>query len=456
MVSAPSPSFLRSGTNPGRHSWWFWAVGLAGGLWLGGGLAAPARAQALDTYFPNGVPGYDNGLGVTVLTRERPGYESPVFHVGNAEISPQVSEQVGYNDNIYGSIHPIGSFVAETRASVLANSVFNSSNVGGSVSVQDYRYPSSPSLDTTTGTAALGGGFDIGRDHLALAYSFAAENENPGDIATSGFDRPIQYYVNRFQTNYALNLNRVVLTPALEFDTWRYDNTRLGNATVVETYRNRDVVQGSLTGRYKLSDVDSLIVVAAVSNAHYVTPVRGILAPDNDGYTVLAGVDFTPSGLWSYRALAGYEVRTYASSKVSTQASPVAQVSATFTPSGLTTVTGTFSRTIEDAAEADAVGYTYTTGRLRVDQEFLRNIILTGQVTYQRADYIPSPLQASGSQSITDFGGAVTWLLNRYARVVASYDLAYNGNQPINGVSQNNFRNLTLVQLQLGRFDPLP
>jgi hypothetical protein len=428
---------------------------LLGGITMLGavlGMAAPAAAQSLDTYFPNGIPGYDNGLGVTVLTRQRPDYDFPTYHVANAEVSPQVSESLGYNDNLYGSIHPVGSFLDETKGALSANSAFEHSAVGGAVSVDDLRYFSRPTLDETTGTASLGGSYDIGSDRVSAAYSFAALDENPGDIATSGFDKPIAYFVNRFQANYAINMARLILTPAVEYDTWRFNNTSLGALPVIETYRNRDVIQGSLTARYPLSDVDSLLAILNFENSHYVSPIRGIVSPDNNGYSALAGVDFTPSAIWHYRALLGYEVRTFAGNQVSTQTSPIAQVSATYSPTGLTTVTGTLSRVIEDAAQAETAGYIYTTAQLQLDHELYRNILLKGRVTYQRADFIPSVVQAAGSQTIYDFSFGVTWLLNRYARLVASYDLAYNVNAPIAGVNQSNIRNLTMLTLQIGAF----
>jgi hypothetical protein len=453
---------------------WKLAALLAGGA-IASVAAIGASAQSLDSYFPTGVPGYDNGQGVTVQTRVRPDYDFPTYHLGNAEISPQLSESVGYNDNVYGTTNPLGSWLEQTRASISATSAFAHSGIGGSLSVNDLRYANASTLNETGGTASLGGSYDIGNARVSAAYSFLVAHENPGDIATSGFDKPITYYVNRFQANGALPFGRFVVTPAAEFDTWRFDNTSLRSAPVIESYRDRNVIQGTVTTRYQLSDLDSLLLVANVSSTHYISSLHdslvatrlangtivilkpGFLAPDNNGYSLLAGVDFTPSGLLSYRVLVGYEVRTYDSSLVSTQTSPVAEASVTYTPTGLTTITATLARTIEDAASTDAAGLTYTSGHLQIDHELFRNILLNGRFTYQHADYIATPVQATSAQSVYGFGGAVTWLLNRYARVVASYDLAYTPNGAgANGVvgSGNNasISNLTMVSLQLGAF----
>ena len=235
------------------------------------------------------------------------------------------------------------------------------------------------------------------------------------------------------------------MTPGVSFTTFRLDNTTAQGVPVIETYRNRDVVEGSVLARYELAPLENLVVVGRASNTHYVSPVPGFLAPDSNGYTLLAGIDFTPSSLWHYRALIGYELRTYNGNQVSNHGSPVAEASATFAPTGLTTFSGIFSRTIEDAAQADTVGYTYTIARLRADHELYRNILLNGGLGYQRADY----LQNGGSQNIYDIGGGVTYLINRYARVSATYD--FSSSDSTN--ASHYFRNIALIRLELGRFD---
>ena len=61
----------------------------------------------------------------------------------------------------------------------------------------------------------------------------------------------------------------------------------------------------------------------------------------------------------------------------------------------MTTVTATLTRSMEDAAQETVAGYTYTSARLVVDHEYLRNVLLQASVGVQRADF----LQGGGHQT---------------------------------------------------------
>jgi hypothetical protein len=87
-------------------------------------------------------------------------------------------------------------------------------------------------------------------------------------------------------------------------------------------------------------------------------------------------------------------------------------------PSGLTTITGSLTRSIEDAAQEGIVGYSYTSARLRLDHEYQRNVLLRFSAGVQHVDY----LQGGGQSNGFSLGAGVTWLLNRHMRLSATYD----------------------------------
>ena len=68
-------------------------VGIGCGFILG--WPAIARGQYLETYLPRNIPGYDQEMGVTVLSRARPLYEEPGVRAGSFIIRPQLNEQFG-------------------------------------------------------------------------------------------------------------------------------------------------------------------------------------------------------------------------------------------------------------------------------------------------------------------------------------------------------------------------
>ena len=53
----------------------------------------------------------------------------------------------------------------------------------------------------------------------------------------------------------------------------------------------------------------------------------------------------------------------------------------------LTTISVDGARTIEDTSIAAASGYVSTRGQVGIDHELLRNVILSGRLGYENADY---------------------------------------------------------------------
>src|SRR4051812_9972952 len=86
------------------------------GIGVAGVLAWPGapRAQYLESYFPRGVPGYNEERGVTVLSRLRPLYEQPGIRAGSFMIRPRLDEAFGYDSNPAGFSSSPGSWVLRT------------------------------------------------------------------------------------------------------------------------------------------------------------------------------------------------------------------------------------------------------------------------------------------------------------------------------------------------------
>ena len=170
---------------------------------------------------------------------------------------------------------------------------------------------------------------------------------------------------------------------------------------------------------------------------------------------LLTGLDYAASAVWRYRVLVGYEQRNL-SAPYKNHGSPVAEAAVIWTPTGLTTVTGRFLHTIEDAGKSTVQGYDYTSARLLVDHEYLRNVLLRGYVGLQNASYIG----VNYNETLYQAGASVTWLVNRNIRLTVSYDItdrqgSNNTNNAIlvpvtnelNGKA-NYIQNLYLVQVR--------
>ena len=419
------------------------------------GLASPARAQLLNTYFPRDIAGSDVTPGVTVLSRPRPDYDYPDIRAGDIVVRPQVAETFGYNDNLLGQSSGGGSPLAWTDASVQARTDWSRNSLALLLGVNDRRYFQMPNQNETNWRASLGGTYEIGRDVASLSYQHISAHQDPTDIDSLNFDRPLPYSVEDIRTSYQIVLPRLTITPGFELTSYDFSNSSQQGVPIIEKQRDRNQLQEELTVRYELRPQTNLVGVVRPTQVQYTTAVNGVRNPNSTGVSVLGGLDYVGEGLWRYRALVGYETRSFANTYKSRSA-PVAEADVTWNPTRLTTITGLLSRTIEDAGSEDETGYTYTVARLSVDHEYRHNILLRGYVGLQNADY----QQSNSLQTQYQVGVSASWLLNRYARLTASYDFLDNTTKGALASSSGTTnsgkytRDMYLLRIEFGRFDP--
>jgi hypothetical protein len=419
---------------------------------LAGLLLAPvgARAQYIPSYFSPGVPGYGEQMGVTVVTRVRPLYEEPGLRFEDWIIHPDLDESVGYNSNILGLSGGPSSSVVETNPSLTINSDWSRDSLGAAFSANNYQYPGSPKQDETDVQAAIGGGYTIGLSNLNLGYSHLALHELPTDIGAPPSSTPLPYDVDDVRSDYTFDLGRLKITPNLEYQHWQFGSTTIAGVTSDQAFRNRSVYQGGVTFRYELSGNTSLLLVTQGISSQFVTQQAGQPSLSSTGGLVLTGIDYQYSGLWRYQLLVGASVRSFAAAQFGTRVSPIAQATAIWTPTGLTTVTGNVLRTIQDPTAEATSGFNYTTAQLRIDHEYLPNVLLDVEGGVETADYFEG-----GTQTLYYGGGGATWLLNRWLRLSAHYQFSHgNGSQSTTSgttlTSSPYTQNLILFGLHVG------
>jgi hypothetical protein len=429
------------------------AIGLTGA-----GALLPVgecRAQYLQTYFPTTVPGYDQELGVTVLSRQRPLYEQPGIRAGGFLTKLGLDEGLGYNSNVLGTQSGSGSWVLQTAPSLSANSEWSRNSLGINLTVDNFQYWNTPLQSHTDATASIGGGYTIGRHDLTLAYSHLSLHQSPGDFGSVPSDSFVHYQVDDVRSDYTFDYGRFSFTPNVDARVYYFNTATIQGVRTSQTYRNRDVLSGGVTTRYALSDLRSLVLVLQGANSHFLQPAAGQPIYDSTSVMALGGLDYQASGVWRYQLLAGWEVREFQSPQFKTHSAPIVEGSAIWTPSGQTTVTGLLSRTIEDTVAEGTAGYVYTNAQLTVDHEYLRNVLLQGRAGVQLAQY----LQAGTTQTGFALGASVSWLLNRNMRLTADYDFTSRtgasstalGTPSIPAMSTGSYdRNLMLITLHFG------
>jgi hypothetical protein len=410
-------------------------------------LAGRAMTELMTALFPDGVPGYDTGDGVTVATRLHPEQMPLGLREGAFVFSPRLDEAAGYTSNALPGPHRRGSWEIVTAPSLTVASDWSSDAFGASVSGADTRYLSLPSQDRTDGSVSAGGRIDIGENALTLAAAHVAAHEDRSQIDTIASDRPIAFQIDDARASYAIAGDRWTVTPSVQATNYTYDPTTVLGVPTSQAYRDRLVVQGGVTVSYELAPLRSVVLVVRAVDQDYTRTPNGQVSPDSTAFQVLAGLDYDDNSVWHWRLLAGGEARRFASPLYPRQNTLIAEAGVGWSPSGLTTVTAVVSRDTEDAAQEGVSGLVYTSARLIIDHEYLRDLLLRASVGLQRADFFQG-----GNQTGMTAGLKVTWVLNRNMRLLFTYDqtdLHGSGTPagpPVTGYS----RGVGLVTMRLG------
>src|SRR5271165_3240104 len=377
----------------------------------------PAAAEMLSVLFPEGVPGYDTADGVTVQSRLHPEQMPLGLREDVLQFWPRLDEGFGFTSNVSPGPYRQGSWQTVTEPTLAVTSDWSRGAFGAVLSAQDTRYLSLPSQDQTNTTVSAGGRIDIGEDQVSLAVARLDQHEVRGQLDTIPSDKPIAFQIDDVRASYTLNSGRWSLIPSFQASNWTYDATTVMGVPTSQSYRDRLVTQGAVTLRYEWAPLrDILFVVRALGQDYTRTP-SGQPSPNSTSYQFLGGFDYDDHAVWRWRLLIGGEARQFTSPLYPRQNTAIAEAGATWSPSGTTSLDVTLSRETADAAQQGVSGLVYTSARLTIEHEWLRNLLVQASFGLQRADFFQGGYQIGGSA-----GAGLVWVINRSMRVSFTYD----------------------------------
>jgi hypothetical protein len=410
-------------------------------------LAGKALAELMSVYLPDGVPGYDTDAGVTVETRLHPEQMPVGVREGDLVLAPRLEEATGYTSNALAVSPQRGSWEIVTAPSLTITSDWSRDAFGAAMSLTDTRYLSLPGQDRTDFSLSAGGRLDIGDDNLTLGAAHVNAHEDRSQVDTIPSDRPVAFRIDDVRAAYTLSDGPWIVVPEVQAANYTYDPTTVAGVPTSQAYRDRLVVQAGVTVTYQLAPLRSLLLVVRAVGQDYTHTPSGQPSPNSTSYQLLAGIDYDDDSVWRWRMLAGGEARRFASPLYADQNTLIAEAGVGWQPSALTTVSAVLSRDTEDAAQEGVSGLVYSAARLTIDHEYLRDVLLRAYAGLQRADFFQG-----GHQLGLTAGFGVTWVLNRNARLLFTYDQAAvrGSSVPPQTVAGNDSRGVGLVTLRLG------
>jgi hypothetical protein len=425
-------------TSPGHCQNWAWVLLCTGAVLA---FASSARAQTTSTaYFPVGIAGYDQDLGVTVLSRIRTGYEEPGIQVGSFTVRPDLDQSIFDNTNVNGvSGSNTGSWGSDTAGSVSADSDWSRNSLNGTVGFDHNQFFALPSESYTNWNIGLGGGYTIGDSQLLASYSHSSYNQLGTTIGFQRSEEPALDTADTGELGYTFNFGRFAVTPTLDLSAYRFGPVTAGSTQLSQSYLDRNVIAGGVLARYGLTGGAGLVVVARGTGSDYINPQAGQPSNNSTSALVLAGIDYQAEALWRYSLLVGVEHTIFAASQYGSYTAPIVSADVVYTPTGVLTLTGSATRSIEDTDTTASDGFVLSQVNLIVDYELLRNVLLEGRAGFQNADYIQG-----GTQNDETVGGGITWLINQNVRLSVNDDYT---NQTSPGSTIGTLNNVGITDL---------
>ncbi len=377
-----------------------------------------AFGQEIDRLFSTVIPGFDRDAGVTVLSRLRPLYDEPAVRLGSFRLTPRLDESIGFDSNVNGFDRGPSSPFVQTSASVSATSDWSRDRIGLQLDVTNVSYISLKNQNRTNINAGVGGGLNIGRGVLNVGYTHLQQNQQGTSFGAAASSTPITYNVDAIRSDYSLERGRFNFSPTVDVRHYQFANATIQGVSVSQAGADRAVYTGGLTTRYELSQQRALLLAVQGSTSRYDQTTLNLPIRNSETAILLTGIDYQAAGPWRYRLLAGVQFRHYQSAIYADHLAPIAQADVIWTPTGLTTVSGSVRREIEDSQSEATVGFNFTRTSLTVDHELRRNVLLQARGSFLAAEYF----DGGGSSKAYTVGTGVTWLLNRRLRLSADYD----------------------------------
>ena len=373
-------------------------------------IAPAARAQLVDQYFPASLPGYANDLTLAPQSFDRSLQAQKGIEVGDFDITPSLSENLGYDTSPLGSFGR-GSATVETTGVVTALSDGRRAPRRAPGSRDTTVYPEESIANTTNWTASLGGGLDVDDERINLAYSHLAEHLAATELGTIGIVAPLPYADDDVRLDTDVALGQFRIDPSFDFQNVNFGasgGTDAGSYGV----RDHDIYSGTLTGLYELSRGTSLVAIVRGTRADYAG--TGASSNSYDDVLGFGGVQIPATALLQVEALVGAEYRSFTVNRGQTIATPTAEFDALYRISKLTTLTATLGRRLEDPTSLFESTQATTEGRFALTHELRRDVTVSAFVDVGASQYSSSADNiASTTQVLTNTGVTVAWHFNR-------------------------------------------
>jgi hypothetical protein len=430
------------------------ALGVVLGLW-----PAIAATQVVEPFLPvpplppaqpQTIPVLAESLrGTTVLTRPRPETDPQGTRLGSFFLFPRAELDETYNDNIFATPSQKSSDFITTLApsfdllsnwnqdalNLHAGGAFGTYASHSSENYQDAFAAADGRLDIDEGRQAYGG-LQISRQHESR-YS----PNSPGAAA-----EPVKYMNYGGNLGFAQSGLRIGYSADFSLNRYEYQAPpAVGGGVVPQSDRNNTTPDMALRASYEFAEnIQAYIRGEGNYRAFDHGASAAQPARTSAGYRVDTGLHADLTGVTVADVYIGYLEQFYQSSAYSTFSGVDFGAKITWNPTTLDTVRLGIDRTVQDlnssvlAPGQVSSGYLETVLSATEDHELLRNLIVSGNISYTNDSFGG----INRTDNVYSLGPGVKYLMNRYLYLGFSYNYSRrlsSGAQAITPYTDNVF-----------------
>jgi len=386
-------------------------------------LGVQAHAQQADGFLGSDIPfNPARGDAIAVTKRAHPELDPVGIRTGGMIVFPSLTAGLGYTNNVFGATNGGQGDGYEILApSVSGVSQWSRHSLELNVGAGLKRFMSQTTRNQTAYSVQATGRLDLGTkgDNIVglvhhmrgfeSQYSGAFPNNAAGTVA---------YYQNEALLRGTFAINRAHLIISGKVNDLNYDDTlSLTGAVIDQQYRDRVEYISGARIEYDLPADAKAFAELSYSIVDYRIATASQPLRSNHTTRALAGVNFKITPLIRVIVGAGYERRDYRVASYGAISGLVGDLRVEWLPTELTTINFQLSRKVDDAIFVNSPGYFATSGRVHVDHELLRSVILFAEANFERDSYVATQRL---DQQFQILGGA-TYSLNRRVKVQPSF-----------------------------------
>jgi hypothetical protein len=372
---------------------------------------------------------YDNpGLGELPVVAHPQDYKPLGIRAGGFMLHPGVQLAAEFNDNVfYTAADELDDTIWHVRPYITAQSNWSRHAFNVRLAADIGRYDDFGFRDYEDYFLLINGRVDVrNRSYFTYSADYMDLHEDLSSRNAEQGREPTLYTLMGGSLGYDHTFNRLSIGVLARLNRLDYENAIALDGTVLDNQdRNRDERFASLRFGYQFQTDKQAFVSFSWNALDYEQSVdRSGYNRDSDGWTANAGLLFNITGVLDGDVFASYHDETYDDPNLPGVSGWALGAGLKWRPTLLTSVGFRVMSDVQPTTYQYSSGYLRTLYSLRVDHELMRNLQLSGQVSYSDNDYTltaNAPDDARSKDTLLQYGVGLTYFINRWLFLSASY-----------------------------------